>query len=499
MLPGEGNAARVTSADGWIVAGTPDGTTKRIARRFGARPVAPGLGIYRVSRTRARAFASTLSASGLLRFSEPNVRADRLAFPTDPLSVEQGWLPRIVAAHLDPPPVTPSSPELAIVDDPLDMSHPELAGHVRPRTNEPVSGPHGTQVAAVAGASANGEGITGVWPGMRLYSAGPVKFDCAGTSAALADAVEDGVATINMSYGFEPGTCFSHAVATQYAVARDVVLVAAVGNSYEEGNRPVSPAVDPHVLTVAAVKPGWESADFSNENGAVDLAAPGAGIVTATPKRFDDDGSPDGYTVVDGTSFSSPIAAAAATWLRAVRPGYSSHQIGDLLRNGSVDLGGRGWDERFGYGLVNLEGSLSEPKPRHDPAEPNDDIQWVGDAVFDRPAPLLFKGRGRVRLRASLDGFEDPADVWRIVVAPRSAVRIRLTALAGDPDLDVYSTKARTIYSNRHRVAASSKRGSDGLILRNRARRPQKRYVDAYLPRLAPVGAEYRLDIRRIR
>ena len=404
-----------------------------------------------------------------------------------------------MAPHLDPPAVTPSSPELAIVDDPLDTAHPELAGHVRARTDEAVSGPHGTQVAAVAGASANGEGITGVWPGMRLYSAGPARFDCVGAATALVDAVEAGVATINMSYGFAPGTCFAHAVATQYAVARDVVLVAAVGNDYEEGNRPASPAIDPHVLTVAAVKPGWESADFSNQNGAVDLAAPGAAIVTATPRHFDDDGSADGYTVVDGTSFSSPIAAAAATWLRAVRPGYSSHQIGELLRGGSVDLGDRGWDERFGYGLVNLEGSLGEPTPRHDPAEPNDDIQWVSDAVFGRPSPLLFRGRGRVALRASLDGFEDPADVWRIAVAPRSAVRVRLRAIAGDPDLDVYSPKARTIYSNRHRVAASSRRGSDVLILRNRSRGVQQRYIDAYLPRFASVGAEYRLDITRIR
>ena len=63
--------------------------------------------------------------------------------------------------------------------------------------------------------------------------------------------------------------------------------------------------------------PDNNAAAFSNTNGALDLVAPGVGIIAPTPPASTRDGTADGYEVVDGTSFAAPIVAAAAIWVRA--------------------------------------------------------------------------------------------------------------------------------------------------------------------------------------
>ena len=97
-----------------------------------------------------------------------------------------------------------------------------------------------------------------------------------------------------------------------------VTLVAAAGNEFDEGNPLEFPASLPHVITVAALTPEDKSAFFSNENAAIDLGAPGVGILTAVPVAYDtEDGTADGYQGVSGTSFAAPMVAAAAAWVRA--------------------------------------------------------------------------------------------------------------------------------------------------------------------------------------
>ena len=66
-----------------------------------------------------------------------------------------------------------------------------------------------------------------------------------------------------------------------------------------------------------------------------DLAAPGTTIVVPTQTQ-DIDGSmysDTGYTIVDGTSFSTPIVAGAAAVVRQLHPEYSAAQIRSVLVN----------------------------------------------------------------------------------------------------------------------------------------------------------------------
>ena len=187
-----------------------------------------------------------------------------------------------------------------------------------------------------------------------------------------------------------------------YAVSRGVVPVAAAGNDREtvgpDGttNPVLYPAALPHIVSVAATGPSGATSAFSTSNGAVDLAAPGEGVLTAVPTAWDDDGVVDGYERLDGTSFAAPIVAGAAAWLRAARPNLSAGQIADVLRLSATDIGATGaGTEDSGYGLVNIRAALSRTAPASDTLEVNDDISWVDGRRLGRPDPFLFRARDR--------------------------------------------------------------------------------------------------------
>ena len=107
------------------------------------------------------------------------------------------------------------------------------------------------------------------------------------------------------------------------------------------------------------------AAYFSNENAAIDLAAPGVNILTAVPSAFDDDdGRRDGYMALDGTSFAAPIVAAAAAWVRAVRPQLTVDQVAQVVRLSARDIGKKGWDPSTGFGALDLRAALGKRPAR---------------------------------------------------------------------------------------------------------------------------------------
>jgi len=96
--------------------------------------------------------------------------------------------------------------------------------------------------------------------------------------------VEKGVKVINMSLG---GVGYSVAGERAYRRWRnlDVLFVVAAGNDGERGvPTTMYPAAFDGVLSVAAVDFRGEKASFSTFNDAVDIAAPGAEILSTVPK-----------------------------------------------------------------------------------------------------------------------------------------------------------------------------------------------------------------------
>ena len=140
--------------------------------------------------------------------------------------------------------------------------------------------------------------------------------------------VEKGYDVLNMSYG-APEECFAESAELQRATGAGVLLVAAAGNEFAEGNPLEYPASLPHVVTVAAVDLEGRTSYFSNANAAVDLAAPGERVATAVPLSHDPDGDGNGYALLDGTSFAAPIVAGAAAWVAAARPNLTRGPAGE--------------------------------------------------------------------------------------------------------------------------------------------------------------------------
>ena len=245
------------------------------------------------------------------------------------------------------------------------------------------------------------------------------------------------------------------------------------------------PASLPHVVTVAAVGSDLKAPFFSSASAAVDLAAPGVGILSATPPQFDEDGTRDGYEAVTRTSFSAPMVAAAAAWLRAARPNLKVDQVASALRASAIDLGSKGWDSATGFGLLSMTGALALRTLAADPHEPNDDMAWVDGRALGRKDSAVWSGGKARRLRALVDKLEDPADVYRIVLPKRAKIRVTLKPRFGDADLAAFTRSATSTADDEQIIGRSRHNGKrrDTLTLRNPSKRSRAAFLVAYIDR----------------
>ena len=480
QLPGDVTASSVRAdADTWIVGATPNRHSARIAAKYGARHFGvPQTGGYTVARSKARAFADELRRHRLLVYAQANVLRKTLGVPNDPLSVAPNdWRAQVASPDLTPPPVTPQSPLIALVDAAADTTHPEWTGDPNFKTipGTPVTASHGTATASVASAPQNGIGILGVWPGARTLNV-PLKtvpgtdgeISCDASGDAIGKAVENGASVINMSYG-SPSRCAAEWVQIYFALQKGIIPVAAAGNEFQSGNPLEFPASLPHVVTVAATTRDGKSADFSNANAAVDLSAPGVGILAAVPPSLDTDGAQDGYEVVNGTSFSAPMVSAALAWVRAARPDLTWDRVVQAVRLGATDVvnpdgvNRPGWDPLTGFGVLNVGNALNLPVsklPIQDPLEPNDNIVWVDGRAFGKQALAIWSGGKPNEITGLLDKEEDPVDVYRIVIPAGGTASLTLTPTFGDTSLEVFKKGAISVYDTGARVAYSHQSGA---------------------------------------
>jgi hypothetical protein len=230
--------------------------------------------------------------------------------------------------------------------------------------------------------------------------------------------------------------------------------------------------------------------------------------MTAIPPAFDTaDGTEDGFTRLDGTSFSAPMVSAAVAWIRAARPDLSPDQAAQVVRLSARDLGRKGFDNATGFGLLDVGAALAKAPPPRDPLEPNDDMVWVDGRAFGGAAPAVFRGRRPARLIGIVDAYEDPADVYRVRIRARSSVRVLVRPVFGDPILAAFSSGAKSLATCRRgrcrstpRLGTSRRKGdrTERLTLRNRSSRTRTFYV-AVGPQSGArsLDAGYRLTIRR--
>jgi len=231
---------------------------------------------------------------------------------------------------------------------------------------------HGTHVAGTIGQETNNRtGVAGI-----AYQANilPVTSLLALTGSGLDSwiidsimwATDQGADIINMSLG---GSLPSKAMedAVNYAYERGVTVVASSGNDGE--NDVAFPAAYENCIAVGAVRFDKTVTSYSNRGSALDLVAPG-GDMDADQNN---DGEPDcilqetfwwfginwGYWWFAGTSMASPHVAGVAALIKAVHPEFGPDEIRMVLEETAEDLGEPGWDQTYGYGLIDASAAVS--------------------------------------------------------------------------------------------------------------------------------------------
>ena len=204
---------------------------------------------------------------------------------------------------------------IGILDSGIEESHPDLAAKlVAPELDETGGSSrdpsHGTAVAGTAAAvTNNAQGVAGIGWDSRILNVRVIDRSGEGLSSWVAkgiyDATDRGAKVINLSLG-SPEVSQAVSDAVNYALARNVVVVAAAGN--DGSTTPIYPASFPGVLSVGANDSSDGLTNFTNRAD-LDLSAPGVNIPAPAPNAA--------YRLVSGTSFSAPLASGAAALLLA--------------------------------------------------------------------------------------------------------------------------------------------------------------------------------------
>lgn len=242
---------------------------------------------------------------------------------------------------------------VAISDSFIDINHPDLKGRFVTGydakedkeilvTTDLEAGDHGTHVAGIVAGIGNVEGIA---PGTKLMPIRIFAPEYAGdvsVAKALVWAVDHGADVINMSWG-GPLYSISLAEALNYALSKNVILVAAAGN---EGISSISyPAAHPGVIAVGATNPYGNLTWFSNYGRYVRIAAPGNRIFSSIPNKD--------YAFWDGTSMATPVVSGIVALLREENEDIDSYQaLSRLMRGGKLH---ERWTTVDALGTVNAK------------------------------------------------------------------------------------------------------------------------------------------------
>jgi len=340
------------------------------------------------------------------------------------------------------------------VDDVHGWNFVNNTGYVRPdAAAKREAWVHGTAVASLIAAKADGFGMVGVSPNtkiMPLVAIGPDGYgrDQA-ISAAIRYAAAHGADIINLSVaGVEYDRGIEKAIAQ--VTAQGVLVVSAAGNSESLGGddldlAPGYPACDKGAgqrgeLTVSGLNQQGQRADFADYGACVDVSAPSEDIFAAQPatNRVHE---PTGAFVdgLSGTSLAVPLVSGVAALLKTKHPEWSGSELAKRIKattdpfvNLPAALTGK-----LGTGSVNALRALA-----WDEAESAlDTVQLQAAAPGNAPEIRLMDAQGKITRRFYVGAIGDRRGVratfvrWSGVDKPEIAVT---WAGAGSDSVNIY-------------------------------------------------------------
>lgn len=267
---------------------------------------------------------------------------------------------RMAGAPLEWGEVTGKGIRVGIIDTGIDFTHKDLKDGIADAVSFISKSPrddngHGTHVAGIIGARKNGTGVIGMAPECSLYVAKAFDQSGNGEFSAIYKSMEwmihKRVQIVNMSFSSDENSKGYEEI-LQAASNHGLTLVCAAGN---EGNKKRNtigfPGKFPQTIAVTAVDPNRQSTDFSSAGYESELCAAGVNIYSTYPGNS--------YAKLSGTSMATPIISGAAALIQAkgiyrYRRFLSPKEVRFLLHMYTEDLGGKGWDPYYGYGLFSF-------------------------------------------------------------------------------------------------------------------------------------------------
>ncbi|HEX2774673.1 MAG TPA: type VII secretion-associated serine protease mycosin [Micromonosporaceae bacterium] len=322
---------------------------------------------------------------------------------------------------------------VAVIDSGVDARHPQLAGRVLAgrdyldgRDARIDCAAHGTAVASIIAARPReGAGPRGLAPDatilpVRVSELEIIEGEQSGRTVAAAQfaqsirwAVDHGADVLNLSvvlYRDDPAV--RRAVA--YAIAKDVVVVAAAGNLHERSDPVPYPAAYDGVIGVGSIGPDGTRSSFSQVGPYVDLVAPGGDVDAAAPVG--------GHQKANGTSYAAPFVSATAALIREYRPDLPAAQVAARIL-ATTDPAPGGKPTAYGAGVLNPFRAVTDTVAAAAPRPASTLRRLPADSATLARAQRREESReNSLRLAAAVGGLAGVA-VLVAVVLPRGAGR----------------------------------------------------------------------------
>lgn len=291
---------------------------------------------------------------------------------------------------------------VAVIDQGVDRNHEDIGNRVvdgytirnplglgAPQNeNDLDSKGHGTACAGIIGASNNTIGIRGIASNVNILPVNIVP-DLAfidgwgrlisgfGSNIEIAQAINWAWHRADILSNSWGGGLNSNEIVSAIDSARTygrngkgTIVVFASGNNYPNTPDVSFPGNVNGVITVGAINKSGTIWNYSQRGASMDLVAPTGNVnlqgdVTTTDRMgvFGYNNNGNYLNNFGGTSAACPQVAGVAALMLSANPDLTEAQVRSTLQNTARDLGASGFDNTYGYGLVNASAAVNAILP----------------------------------------------------------------------------------------------------------------------------------------
>lgn len=333
---------------------------------------------------------------GLFEYAEPNFISRNHFSPNDAQYGTQWYIPSVKADLAWNVWQGDTNTVIGITDSGYDTTHTDLVPNIKYNTADPIDGidndndgyidnfrgwntfensrkindiidSHGTFVQSLSSAATNNSvGMAGIGfkcKAMHVRVDDNTGQDIGGNTVGnyirayegMVYAADKGTKVINCSWGNTFFSQYGQDVVTYCVINKDALVVASAGNSNNEVKW--YPASYNYSLSVAGHKQDNTKTNTSTFNTAVDISAPGTGMLSAW--------NPNTFITSGGTSAAAPVVSGGAALVRSRFTSWSALKTAEHLKATADPIintlgGNSAFVDKLGAGKLDLFTAISD-------------------------------------------------------------------------------------------------------------------------------------------